>query len=67
MTQNYPSLETAAITPTRSVCRFGFVQVPFASSNVRLRVVRSNTVSENRVSRSNFSVLIQIGTNGFLR
>ena len=28
MTQNYPSLETAATTPTRSVCRFGFVQVP---------------------------------------
>ena len=27
MTQNYPSLETAATTPTRSVCRFGFVQV----------------------------------------
>jgi hypothetical protein len=28
VTQNYPSLEIAATTPTRSVCRFGFVQVP---------------------------------------
>jgi len=28
VTQNYPSLETAATTPMRSVCRFGFVQVP---------------------------------------
>jgi hypothetical protein len=32
VTQNYPSLETAATTPTRSVCRFGFVQVPLSSS-----------------------------------
>ena len=35
MTQNYPSLETAAITPTRSVCRFGFVQVSLTESDSR--------------------------------
>ena len=27
MTLNYPKLDTLAETPTRSVCRFGFVQV----------------------------------------
>jgi len=31
VTQNYPSLETAATAPTRSVCRFGFVRVPLPS------------------------------------
>jgi hypothetical protein len=47
VTQNYPSLEIAATTPTRSVCRFGFVQVGMRSFS-GLRFVRAQSFRSPR-------------------